>query len=58
MKGVIFFCVSGLLVLLSGCAITENSAEDVGEQFQRGIEGRGQIVPNNPLSDDFGPDYN
>jgi len=55
---VIFFCVSGLLALLSGCAITENSAEDVGEQFQRGIEGRGQIVPNNPLSDDFGPDYN
>jgi hypothetical protein len=58
MKDVIFFCVLGLLALLSGCAISENSAEDLGEQFQRGIEGRGQIVPNNPTSDDFGPEYN
>ena len=58
MKGVIFFCVTGLISLLSGCAISEHSAEDVGEQFQRGIEGRGQIVPNSPLKDSFGPDYN
>jgi hypothetical protein len=58
MKGVIFFCMSGLLALLSGCAISEQSVEDVGTRFEEGIQGRGQIVPNNPLSDDFGPEFN
>jgi hypothetical protein len=50
--------MSGLLALLSGCAISEQSVEDVGTRFEEGIQGRGQIVPNNPLSDDFGPDFN
>jgi hypothetical protein len=58
MKGVIFFCMLGLLGLLSGCAISEQSVEDVGTRFEEGIQGRGQIVPNNPLSDDFGPGFN
>ena len=58
MKGVIFFCMLGLLGLLSGCAISEQSVEDVVTRFEEGIQGRGQIVPNNPLSDDFGPDFN
>ena len=58
MKGVIFFCMSGLLGLLSGCAISEQSVEDVGTRFEEGIQGRGQIVPNKPLSDDFGPEFN
>ncbi|MEN9468848.1 MAG: hypothetical protein RL630_581 [Verrucomicrobiota bacterium] len=58
MKGVIFFCMSGLLALLSGCAISEQSVEDVGTRFEEGIQGRGQIVPNKPLSDDFGPEFN
>ena len=58
MKGVIFFCISGLLSLLSGCAISEQSVEDVGSRFEEGIQGRGQIVPNNPTSDIFGPEYN
>ena len=58
MKGVIFFCVSGLLALLSGCAISEQSMEDVGSRFEEGIQGRGLIGPNDPLRDDFGPEYN
>jgi hypothetical protein len=58
MKGVIFFCVTGLVALLSGCAISEQSVEDVGTRFEEGIQGRGQIVPNDPLKDSFGPDYN
>jgi protein involved in sex pheromone biosynthesis len=57
MKGVFFILSLQILLLLSGCAISEQSAEDVGEQFQEGIQGRGKIVPNNALSDDFGPDY-
>jgi hypothetical protein len=58
MKGVIFFCMAGFLVLLSGCAVSEQSVEDVGRKFEDGIQGRGQIVPNDPLRDDFGPEYN
>ena len=58
MKGVIFFCMAGFLVLLSGCAVSEQSVEDVGRNFEDGIQGRGQIVPNDPLRDDFGSDYN
>ena len=58
MKGVIFFCVTGLLALLPGCAISEQSVEDVGNRFEEGIQGRGQIIPNHPMSDSFGPDYN
>jgi hypothetical protein len=58
MKGVIFFCIAGFLALLSGCAISEQSVEDVGSRFEQGLQGRGQIVPNDPLRDDFGPEYN
>jgi hypothetical protein len=58
MKGVIFFCLTGFLALLSGGAISEQSVEDVGSRFEQGLQGRGQIVPNDPLRDDFGPEYN
>lgn len=58
MKGVIFFCMTGLLALITGCAVSEQSVEDVGRQFEEGIQGRGQIVPNDPLRDDFGSEYN
>jgi hypothetical protein len=57
MKSVFFILSLQILLLLGGCAISERSAEDVGEQFQEGIQGRGKIVPNQTLSDDFGPDY-
>jgi len=42
---------------LAACAVTEGSLEDVGTQFEQGIQGRGQIVPNDPMSDGFGPIY-
>jgi hypothetical protein len=42
---------------LAACAVTESSLEDVGTQFEQGIQGRGQIVPNDPTSDGFGPVY-
>ena len=58
MKRVIFFCMAGALAVLSGCAVSEQSVDDVGRQFERGIQGGGQIVPNDPLRDDFGSDYN
>ena len=58
MKRVFFFLAGLVSIGLSGCAVTEGSVEEVGQQFQRGIQGGGQIVPNDPLRDDFGPDYN
>ncbi|MEI6337135.1 MAG: hypothetical protein WCQ57_00970 [Verrucomicrobiota bacterium] len=52
----IFF---GLLaaVVLAGCSVVESDTVKVGDQFQRGIQGKGQIVPNNPTTDSFGSEY-
>ncbi len=49
----------GLLaaVVLTGCSAADQDAVKVGDQFQRGIQGQGQIVPNNPSSDSFGSEY-
>jgi hypothetical protein len=57
MKGAFYILSLQILLLLGGCAVSEQSAEDVGEKFQEGIQGRGKIVPNDTLSDDFGPNY-
>jgi hypothetical protein len=50
-------CGVYLCALLAGCTVAESSTSDVSEQFQRGIQGQGTIVPNNPTGDSFGPDY-
>jgi len=52
----LFFCVLAAVALL-GCSVAEQDASDVGEKFQRGIKGEGRIVPNDPTSDSFGPEY-
>jgi len=46
-----------LTFVLFGCSIAEQDATDVGNQFQQGLQGRGKIVPRDPLADSFGPDY-
>jgi hypothetical protein len=51
----LFFCV--LAVALAGCTVAEQDASEVGETFERGIRGQGRIVPNDPTSDSFGPEY-
>lgn len=43
--------------VLAGCSVAQQDAGDVGDQFQRGIQGQGKIVPNNPTTDSFGSDY-
>jgi hypothetical protein len=50
----------GLLAaaLLGGCAVAEQDAGAVGDQFQRGLQGQGRIVPNDPTQDSFGSEYN
>ncbi len=37
--------------------MAESDGSEVGDQFQRGIQGQGQLVPNNPTQDSFGSDY-
>lgn len=34
-----------LALVLGGCAVDTPPAEEVGEQFQRGLSGQGKIVP-------------
>jgi len=50
-------CGVCLCALIAGCAVSETSTDEVGQQFQRGIQGQGQIVPNNPTGDSYGPNY-
>ncbi len=47
----------GICLMLGACAIAEQDAAGVSQQFQDGLQGRGRIVPNNPSSDAFGADY-
>lgn len=42
---------------LMGCTVAEQDAGAVGEKFQRGIQGQGSIVPNDPTADSFGAEY-
>jgi hypothetical protein len=57
MKGVILFFSVVLIFTLSACSVADQGGPGVGQQFQDGIQGKGQIVPNNPTRDSFGPDY-
>jgi hypothetical protein len=51
----VFFCV--LAVALAGCTVAEQNASEVRETFQRGVTGKGRIVPNDPTADSFGPEF-
>lgn len=57
MKGAFLVLSLKIVLLLSGCAFTGTEMDDVGEKLEDGIQGRGKIVPNRVMSDDFGPDY-
>ncbi|MGC1479568.1 MAG: hypothetical protein WA771_03625 [Chthoniobacterales bacterium] len=57
MKIAPILCVLSALTFLVGCAFTETTTDDVGDQFQEGIQGRGRIVENDPTSDNLGPIY-
>jgi hypothetical protein len=46
------------MALIGGCAVAEQDASEVGDQLQRGLQGQGRIVPNDPTTDSFGPEYN
>jgi hypothetical protein len=42
---------------LAGCSIAEQDASDIGQKLERGIKGEGRIVPNEPTTNSFGPEY-
>lgn len=44
-------------VIWSGCSVTDQGGTDVRDQFKRGVQGQGRIVPNDPTVDSFGTDY-
>ncbi len=44
--------------LVDGCAVAQQDASAVGEQFQQGLQGQGRIIDRDPLADSFGSDYN
>lgn len=54
----LFFSLFAAVLLVTGCSIAEQDATAVGDQFQRGIQGQGRIVPNDPTTDSFGPEFN
>ncbi|MFZ4598292.1 MAG: hypothetical protein ACOYNN_06565 [Terrimicrobiaceae bacterium] len=53
----IFFSLVLVLFSLGACAVSEQDGAGVGRQLQQGLQGQGRIVPNDPTSDSFGPDY-
>jgi hypothetical protein len=57
MKSVIFFSLVLVLFSFSACTVSEQAGADVGRQVQQGLQGQGRIVPNDPTSDSFGPEY-
>jgi hypothetical protein len=57
MKGVIFFSLMLVLFALGACSVADQEPNAVGRQFQAGLQGQGRIVPNDPTSDSFGPEY-
>jgi hypothetical protein len=58
MKGILFFLTACAAILLGACANTELQVDQVGSKLERGLRGQGQIVPNDPLKDSFGQEFN
>lgn len=56
-KAVSIFLLFVAMAMFGGCTIAEQDATDVGNQLQDGLQGRGRIVPNDPMNDSFGADY-
>jgi hypothetical protein len=57
MKVVFLFFSVALLLTFGACSATDQGATRVGQRLQDGLQGRGEIVPNNPTGGSFGADY-
>jgi len=56
-KTVSLFLMILTVGIFGGCTIAEEDASGVGNRLQEGLQGRGKIVPNDPMNDSFGPEY-
>jgi hypothetical protein len=52
MKAVHVALASALLLSVCGCANEGPTSQELGDQFQRGIRGEGQVTPDIDRSDD------
>jgi len=48
-------CLACSVFLFEACAVTEQTPGDVGQKFEEGIKGNGQIVPNDKDQSQTGP---
>lgn len=53
----LFFCLLAM-GMQTGCTVVDQDGTTVGNQLQRGMQGQGRIVPNDPSDDSYGSDYN
>jgi hypothetical protein len=45
MTAVRLVCLTFLILFFEACTVTEQTPSDVGQKFEEGIKGNGQIVP-------------
>jgi hypothetical protein len=44
-------------LVLSGCAVAQDTDTTVTQRLEQGLRGQGQLVSPSETSDQFGPDY-
>ena len=44
-------------VILGGCAVSEQSVGEVGDQVQQGLQGHGRLIEMDTTQDSYGPEY-
>ncbi len=44
-------------LVLSGCAVAQDTDTTVTQRLEQGLRGQGQLVSPSVTSDQFGPDY-
>ena len=57
MKSIFALCAIFFTVILGGCAVSEQSVDQVGDQFQNGLQGKGKLIEMNTTQDSYGPEY-
>ena len=57
MKSIFALCAIFFTVILGGCAVSESSVDQVGDQVQDGLKGKGRLIQMNTTQDSYGPEY-
>jgi hypothetical protein len=51
-------CLACSFLFFEACSVTEQTPEEVGQKFEEGIKGNGQIVPNDKDHSQTNPSNN